>query len=160
MPKSGGKQRTTIRNDRLWHTVQTHDVGYVEIRQNGLKVRLDILLDLVNSSIRLLSKLDLIHQGWVHNQGSTRLVLNHTQVETLKVYKEGRLQFLEQQCISKHLSTKCICNNISLAGMVMNFHVVVFDQLQPSPLPKVQVRLGEQILQALVVRIHLTAITD
>ena len=61
-----------------------------------MKVSLDILLDLANSSIRLLSRLDLIYQGWLHNQGSKRPVLNHTQVETLKVYKEGRLQFLEQ----------------------------------------------------------------
>ncbi|MBJ3415108.1 hypothetical protein JGB96_23540, partial [Salmonella enterica subsp. enterica serovar Derby] len=58
---------------------------------------LDIFLDTVHSNIRLLSGLDPMHQGWLHNQGSKGTMLNQTQVETLKFLQKGRLKLLEQQ---------------------------------------------------------------
>ena len=41
-----------------------------------IKSVLDIFLDVVHPIIRLLSGLDPIHQGWLHNQGSEGSVLN------------------------------------------------------------------------------------
>jgi hypothetical protein len=43
--------------------------------------------------------------------------------------------------------------------VVVNAQVVVLDQLQPSPLPQVQLRLGADILQALVISINVALVT-
>jgi hypothetical protein len=37
----------------------------------------------------------------------------------------------------------------------MNFHVIVFDELQPTTLPKVEIFLSEDLFQALVVGVDL-----
>jgi hypothetical protein len=40
----------------------------------------------------------------------------------------------------------------------VNFQLIVFDQLEPSSLPHVQIWLGEDVIQALVVRIDMNHI--
>jgi hypothetical protein len=44
------------------------------------------------------------------------------------------------------LPTQGICNQIRLARMIMNLQVIVFDELQPTALPEVEVFLSEDIL--------------
>jgi hypothetical protein len=44
-----------------------------------------------------------------------------------------------------------IHNHIRLAGVIVKLKIIVLDQLQPSSLMHVQIRLSEKILQALVV---------
>ena len=73
---------------------------------------------------------------------------------------KGGLLLLDQQSIAINFATECVGNNICLTRMILETHVVIFEQLQPPPLPKVQIWLGEQILQALVVGVDFTAITD
>jgi hypothetical protein len=53
------------------------------------------------------------------------------------------------------LSTQGICNQIRLAWVVMNLQIIIFNEFQPSALPKVEILLGEYILQALVIGVHL-----
>jgi hypothetical protein len=44
-----------------------------------------------------------------------------------------------------------IRNHIRFAAVIVNLKIIVLDQLQPSSLPHVQIRLSEKVLQALVV---------
>jgi hypothetical protein len=44
-----------------------------------------------------------------------------------------------------------ICNHVCLTRLIVNLKIIVLDQLQPSSLPHVQIRLSEKVLQALVI---------
>jgi hypothetical protein len=57
------------------------------------------------------------------------------------------------------LSTQGIRYHIGLAGVIVNFHIIVLNQLYPSALPHIQLFLGGDILQALVIRIDVASIT-
>jgi hypothetical protein len=46
-------------------------------------------------------------------------------------------------------------NDVCLSRVIVNFQLVVFDQLEPSSLPHVQIRLSKDVLQAFVVRIDM-----
>jgi hypothetical protein len=43
------------------------------------------------------------------------------------------------------LPTQGILNQIRLAWMIMNFQVIVFDELQPAALSKVEILLSEDV---------------
>jgi hypothetical protein len=66
---------------------------------------------------------------------------------------------MHHQVVAAMLGTQCVGYDICLAGVVVNAQVVVLDQLEPSPLPQVQFRLGEDILQALVININVALVT-
>jgi hypothetical protein len=53
------------------------------------------------------------------------------------------------------LPTQSIRNQICLARMIVNFQVIVFDELQPTVLPKVKILLSEDLLYALVISVDL-----
>ena len=42
----------------------------------------------------------------------------------------------------------------------MQPHVIILNELQPSPLPEIQLLLREDILQTLVIRVYLTIVSD
>jgi hypothetical protein len=42
-------------------------------------------------------------------------------------------------------------NHIRLTWMIVNLKIIVFNQLQPSSLPHVQINMSKKVLQALVV---------
>jgi hypothetical protein len=58
------------------------------------------------------------------------------------------------------LSAQGIGYDIGLAGMVVDSDVIILNQLQPSSLPQVQIRLGEDILETFVVTVYFTTIID
>jgi hypothetical protein len=39
--------------------------------------------------------------------------------------------------------------------MIMNFEIIILNELQPSALPKVEILLSEYVLQTLVIGVHL-----
>jgi hypothetical protein len=53
------------------------------------------------------------------------------------------------------LPTQGIRNQIRLARMVVNFQVIVLDELQPAVLPKVEILLSEDVFLALVFGVDL-----
>ena len=57
------------------------------------------------------------------------------------------------------LSAQSIRYNLGLPRMIEKFNVIVFDELQSSPLTHIELLLGENILQTLVVREDLAANT-
>jgi hypothetical protein len=56
------------------------------------------------------------------------------------------------------LVTQRIRNNVCLTWVIVNFQLIVFDELEPPSLPHVQVWLSEDVLQAFVVHIDMNHI--
>jgi hypothetical protein len=52
------------------------------------------------------------------------------------------------------LPTQGICNQIHLAWVIVNFQIIIFNKLQPTALPKVEIL--QYLLQTLMIRIYLT----
>jgi hypothetical protein len=55
--------------------------------------------------------------------------------------------------------TQCVRNDVCLSQVLVNFQLVVLDQLEPSSLPHVQIWLVKDVLQAFVVRIDMNHIS-
>jgi hypothetical protein len=53
--------------------------------------------------------------------------------------------------------TQRVCNDICISRVIVDFQLIVLDQLEPSLLPHVQIRLGKDVLQAFVV--HIDSVT-
>jgi hypothetical protein len=60
--------------------------------------------------------------------------------------------------VAVSLMTQRVYNNVCLSRVIVNFQLIVFDQLEPPLLPHVEIRLGKDALQALVVRIDMNNI--
>ena len=71
----------------------------------------------------------------------------------------ARLLSLDQGIQGARFSTEGIRNNIGLSGMVMDPDVIILNEFHPTSLPQVQLLLGEDILQALVISIDPAAMT-
>jgi hypothetical protein len=71
---------------------------------------------------------DIVEYNRMHEMGKVKITLNH----------RSRMRFLAQ-----HISHK-----VGLARMIMYLQVVVFDQLEPSLLPHIQLRLSKDIFEA------------
>jgi hypothetical protein len=54
--------------------------------------------------------------------------------------------------------TQRVCDDICLSQVIVDFQLVVPDQLELSSLPHVQIRLGKDVLQAFVVRMDMNHI--
>jgi hypothetical protein len=62
------------------------------------------------------------------------------------------------QVVTVSLVTQRIHNNVCLSRVIMNFQLLVFDQLEPPSLSLVQVRSSEDVLKAFVVCIDMNHI--
>jgi hypothetical protein len=54
--------------------------------------------------------------------------------------------------------TQCVCNDVGLTQVIVNFQLVVLDQLEPPSLHHIRIQLGEVVLQAFVVRVDMNHI--
>jgi hypothetical protein len=57
------------------------------------------------------------------------------------------------------LAAQRVYDDICLTQVIVNFHLVVLDQLEPPSVPYVQIRLGKEVLQAFVVRVDMNHIS-
>jgi hypothetical protein len=62
------------------------------------------------------------------------------------------------QVVALSLVTQRIRNDICISRVIVNFQLVVFDQLEPPSLSHVQIWLSEDVLKAFVVRIDMNHI--
>ena len=58
------------------------------------------------------------------------------------------------------LAAQRISYYVSLSGVIMQSHIIILNELQPSTLPKIQLLLRENVLQTLVIRVHLIMVSD
>jgi hypothetical protein len=56
------------------------------------------------------------------------------------------------------LMTQRVHNDVCLSQVIVNLQLIVFDQLEPSSLPHVQIWLSKDVLQAFVVHIDMNHI--
>ena len=58
------------------------------------------------------------------------------------------------------LAAQCVSYYVILSGMIMQSHIIILDELQPSPLTEIQLLLREDILQTIVIHVHLKVVSD
>jgi hypothetical protein len=58
------------------------------------------------------------------------------------------------------LKAQGIGNYVGFPRMIVNFQVVVLDQLQPSTLSHIQILLGEEVLEALMIGIDVAFVPN
>jgi hypothetical protein len=102
-------------------------------------------LNVCDSCIDALSCNDFPSQ----HQGDGYIILSHD-----KGYPNAR--FFPEDTDNGHVvtmsfATQGICNHVCLTDVIVNLKIIVLDQLQPSSLPHVQIRLSEKVLQDLVI---------
>jgi hypothetical protein len=67
-------------------------------------------------------------------------------------------QACSRQVVAVSLAAQRIYNDICLTRLIVHFKLIVFDQLEPPSLPRVQIWLCKDVLQALVVHIDVNNI--
>ena len=67
---------------------------------------------------------------------------------------------LRHECVDMALAAQRICYYVSLSGVIMQSHIIILYELEPSPLHEIQLLLREDVLQTLVIRVHLTVVSD
>jgi hypothetical protein len=83
------------------------------------------------------------------HRGEGHIILSHDRGYSNARFFPGDTD--SRQVVIVSFVTQCMCNHICLTGVIVNLKIIVFDQLQPSSLPYVQIRLSEKVLQALVI---------
>src|SRR3954463_7979046 len=85
---------------------------------------------------------------------------NNLEVQLLKFFIQKWLLYLNFKFRAISFAAQGIGHYISFARGVMNIHVEIGYCLEPSLLAEIQVWLGKQVLQTLVVGVDLATITD
>jgi hypothetical protein len=85
---------------------------------------------------------------------------NKLKPKLLKLLIKLWLLYFDQGIQGTRFPAKGIGYHISLTRMVMNTDVIILDKLHPSSLPHVQLLLREYILQALMVGVDFTMVSD
>jgi hypothetical protein len=95
--------------------------------------------------IVVLSCNDFLSQRW----GEEHIILSHDRnYSNTRFFPRGADS---RQVVAVSFVAQGIGSHIRLIVMILNLKIIVLDQLQPSPLPHVQIGLSEKVLQALVV---------
>jgi hypothetical protein len=83
------------------------------------------------------------------HQGEDHIILSHDRgYLNAKFFPEDTSS---GQVVTVSFATQGIYNHVCLTGMIVNLKIIVLDQLQPSSLPHVQIRLSENVLHTLVI---------
>jgi hypothetical protein len=132
----------------LWNhlTVQEAKIAFL-IHMETIDLRITFSqppLDMCNSLITTLSHNDFPSQQW----GEGYIILSH-------VWRHSNVGFFpsdaySRQVVAVSLAAQNIRKHIHLAGVIMNFKIIILNQLQPPSVTHVQISLNENVLQALV----------
>ena len=109
------------------------------------------MFHLLHHGITELGLTDLIFQGRSNLEICKKTLRNNLKVELPESFTKLRLMWLDKKAVAICLSAQSICNHIRLAWSVLNAGVVLLDHLDPTSLAEVQMRLCEDVLQALVI---------
>src|SRR4051794_35108396 len=81
---------------------------------------------------------------------------NQLQSKFLHLFTLQRLFHFDDSIQRTWLSAESVSDNIRLARMVVDIHIIILDQLHPSTLPHIQLLLSKNVLEALMIGIQLT----
>src|SRR3954468_4449954 len=87
-------------------------------------------------------------------------LFHNLQVELTEFLAQERLLLFYHVVVDISFTAKRICHDVCFAWGVVDGHIEVIYCFNPSPLPKIEIRLSEDILQTLVVREDLTSVTQ
>src|SRR3954466_15295225 len=85
-------------------------------------------------------------------------LFHNFKVELTEFLAQERLLFFHHEVIDISFAAESIGHDVSFARSVVDGQIKIIDCFNPSPLPKVEIRLSEDILQTLVVRKDLTTV--
>jgi hypothetical protein len=83
------------------------------------------------------------------HRGEGHIILSHDVGYSNARFLPGDID--SRQVITVSFVTQCICNHIYLTEMIVNLKIIILNQLQPSSLSHIQIRLSEKILQTLMI---------
>src|SRR4051812_34372879 len=109
--------------------------------------------------ITKLTRANLLFQERSSQKVQEMPLFHNFQVELTEFLAQERLLLFHHEVVDISFTAKSIGHNIRFARCVVDGHIKVIDCFDPSPLPKVEIRLSEDILQTLVVRKDLTTVT-
>jgi hypothetical protein len=83
------------------------------------------------------------------HRGESHIILSHYRGYSNARFFPGDSD--SGQVVTVSFVTQGICNHVCVTGVIVNLKIIVLDQLQPSSLLHVQIRLSEKVLQSLVI---------
>src|SRR3954471_9374299 len=87
-------------------------------------------------------------------------LFHNFKVELTEFLAQERLLFLHQEVVNISFAAESICHNISFNRSVVDGQIKIIDCFNPPPLPKVEIRLSEDILQTLVIGKDFTTVAQ
>src|SRR3954462_12241198 len=114
--------------------------------------------DLFGVRITKLTRANLFFQERSSQKVQEMPLFHHFQVELTEFLAQERLLFFHHEVVDISFAAEGIGHDISFARSVVDGQIKIIDCFNPSPLPKVEIRLSEDILQTFVVRKDLTTV--
>src|SRR3954462_3174685 len=115
--------------------------------------------DLSGVRITKLTRANLFFQERSSQKVQEMPLFHNFQVELTEFLAQERLLLFYHEVVDISFTAKRICHDVCFAWSVVDGHIKVIDGFNPSPLPKIEIRLSEDVLQTLVVREDLTTVT-
>src|SRR4051812_46321117 len=114
--------------------------------------------DLSGVRITKLTRANLFFQERGSQKVQEMPLFHDFKVELTEFLAQERLLLFYHEVVDISFSAKRISHDVCFAWSVVDGHIKVIDCFNPSPLPKVEIRLSEDILQTFVVRKDLTTV--
>src|SRR3954469_10282156 len=131
------------------------------INMEGLILRKVKLRDeLFGVRITKLTRANLFFQERSSQKVQEMPLFHNFQVELTEFLAQERLLLFHHEVVDISFTAKRICHDVCFAWGVVDGHIEVIYCFNPSPLPKIEIRLSEDILQTLVVLEDLTSVTQ
>src|SRR3954464_6340925 len=87
-------------------------------------------------------------------------LFHNFKVELTEFLAQERLLFFHHEVVDISFAAESICHDISFARSVVDAQIEIIDCFNPPPLPKVEIRLSEDIHQTLVIRKDFTTVAQ
>src|SRR3954462_9973144 len=131
------------------------------INVEGLVLRkLKFRDDLFGVRITQLTRANLFFQEGSSQKVQEMPLFHNFKVELTEFLTQERLLFFHHEVVDISFASESIGHDISFARSVVDGQIKSIDCFNPSPLPKVEIRLSEDILQTLVIRKDFTTVAQ
>src|SRR4051812_17912456 len=152
-----------IKNDlpeiTFWNhetVLKEHSAFIIDMKARVLRdILFETNLQFLHHCIKKLSLVNLIFEGWRNFKICKKPLRNNLQIEFAESFPKLRLKMLENRTIAIRFSAQRICKNICFTWSIIDVGIIVLNHFHPTNLTKVEVGLSENVLQALVVSVHL-----
>src|SRR3954464_8597043 len=116
--------------------------------------------DLFGVRITKLTRANLFFQERSSQKVQDMPLFHNLQVELTEFLAQERLLFFHHEVVDISFAAESIGHDISFARRIVDGQIEVVDCFNPPSLPKVEIRLSEDILQTLVIRKDFTTVAQ